>query len=284
MSDDKPPSRNFFQKVQDLFSSEPQDRQQLVDVLRTAKDDELIKPDSLAMMEGVLQVAEMQVRDIMIPRSQMSAIHEDTNIKDILKFVIETGHSRYPVFGENRDDIEGILLAKELLTYAFEHDGEMQQFDIKEVLRPAYIIPESKRLDVLLTDFRSNRNHMAVVVDEYGGVSGLITIEDVLEQIVGEIEDEFDIDEEENNIKEHTNGEFTIKAHTEIEDFNERLGAEFSDDEFDTIGGLIVNKFGHMPERDESVVMGEYKFTVINADQRRVNLLRVTPLESVELD
>ncbi|NVK22126.1 MAG: CBS domain-containing protein [Kangiellaceae bacterium] len=284
MSDDKPPSRSFFQKLQDIFSSEPQDRQQLVDVLRSAKDDELIKPDSLAMMEGVLQVAEMQVRDIMIPRSQVSAIHEDTPIQEILKFVIETGHSRYPVFGENRDDIEGILLAKELLTYAFEHDGDTDQFDIKEVLRPAYIIPESKRLDVLLTEFRSNRNHMAVVVDEYGCVSGLITIEDVLEQIVGEIEDEFDVDEEDTNIKAHTNGEYTIKAHTEIADFNERLGADFSDEEFDTIGGLIVNKFGHMPERDESVVFGNFKFVVISADQRRVNLLRVEPISVAEAE
>jgi len=179
--------------------------------------------------------------------------------------------------GENRDDIEGIMLAKELLSYAFDEEGR-EKFDIKDVLRPAYIIPESKRLDILLTEFRSKRNHMAIVVDEYGCVSGLVTIEDVLEQIVGDIEDEFDIDEEESNIKLHSNGEYIIKAQTDIEDFNERLGSDFSDQEFDTIGGLLVNKFGHMPARDESVKMGDFKFTVLNADQRRVHLLRVKPL------
>ena len=277
MSDDKPPSRSFLQRIFDIFHSEPQDRQQLVEVLRVAKDDKLIKTDSLAMMEGVLQVAEMQVRDIMIPRSQMNVIHENASLQEILPIVSETRHSRYPVVGENRDDIEGIMLAKELLTYAFD-EGNRQDFDIKDVLRPAYIIPESKRLDILLTEFRSKRNHMAIVVDEYGCVSGLVTIEDVLEQIVGDIEDEFDIDEEESNIKLHSNGEYIIKAQTDIEDFNERLGSDFPDQEFDTIGGLLVNKFGHMPARDETIKMGDFKFTVLNADQRRVHLLRVKPL------
>lgn len=278
MSDDKPPSRSFIQRIFDIFHAEPQDRQQLVEVLRAAKDDKLIKTDSLAMMEGVLQVAEMQVRDIMIPRSQMNVIHEDATLQEILPIVSDTRHSRYPVVGENRDDIEGIMLAKELLSYAFNHEDAAQSFDIKEVLRPAYIIPESKRLDILLTEFRSKRNHMAIVVDEYGCVSGLVTIEDVLEQIVGDIEDEFDIDEEETNIKLHTNGEYIIKAQTDIEDFNERLGSNFSEQEFDTIGGLVVNKFGHMPARDETISMGEFEFTVLNADQRRVHLLRVKPL------
>ena len=277
MSDDKPPSRSFLQRIFDIFHSEPQDRQQLVEVLRVAKDDKLIKTDSLAMMEGVLQVAEMQVRDIMIPRSQMNVIHENASLQEILPIVSETRHSRYPVVGENRDDIEGIMLAKELLTYAFDEENR-QDFDIKDVLRPAYIIPESKRLDILLTEFRSKRNHMAIVVDEYGCVSGLVTIEDVLEQIVGDIEDEFDIDEEESNIKLHSNGEYIIKAQTDIEDFNERLGSDFPDQEFDTIGGLLVNKFGHMPARDETIKMGDFKFTVLNADQRRVHLLRVKPL------
>ena len=267
-----------------MFQSEPQDRQELVDVLRGAKDDELIKPDSLSMMEGVLQVAEMQVRDIMIPRSQMSVIHEDTKINEILPLIAETKHSRYPVFGENRDDIEGIMLAKELLVYASENnlnfaESEQQEFDIKDVLRPAVVVPESKKLDVLLKEFRMNRNHMAIVVDEYGGVSGLVTIEDVLEQIVGEIEDEFDIDEDEGNIKAHDNGEYIVKAQTEIEDFNEELGAEFSDDEFDTIGGLVVNQFGHMPQRDEAIEMGGFNFTVLHADQRRVHLLKVTNIQ-----
>ncbi len=278
MSDDKPPSRSFFQRFTDIFTSEPQDRQQLVDLLRTAKDDKLIKPDSLSMMEGVLLVAEMQVRDIMIPRSQMAVIQEDMTLEEIIPMVKDSRHSRYPVVGENRDDIEGIMLAKELLSYAFSDNGERASFDIKDVLRPAYIIPESKRLDVLLTEFRSKRNHMAIVVDEYGCVSGLVTIEDVLEQIVGDIEDEFDVDEEESNIKQHTNGEYIVKAQTEIGDFNERLGADFPEQEFDTIGGLLVNKFGHMPERDETIAMGDFEFTILNADQRRVHLLRVKPL------
>ncbi len=281
MNDDKPPSRSFFQKITHMFQSEPQDRQDLVEVLRGAKDDELIKPDSLSMMEGVLQVAEMQVRDIMIPRSQMSVIHEDAQLNEILPMVIETKHSRYPVFGENRDDIEGIMLAKELLVYAAENsinlsESEKQVFDIKDILRPAVIVPESKKLDVLLKEFRMNRNHMAIVVDEYGGVSGLVTIEDVLEQIVGEIEDEFDIDEDEGNIKIHDNGVFMVKAQTEIEDFNEELNADFSDEEFDTIGGLVVNQFGHMPDIDESITMGNFEFAVVNADERRVHLLKVT--------
>ncbi len=284
MNDDKPPSRSFFQKITQLFQSEPQDRQELVDVLRGAKDDELIKPDSLSMMEGVLQVAEMQVRDIMIPRSQMSVIHEDTKLKDILSLVAETKHSRYPVFGENRDDIEGIMLAKELLVYTAAHhtnfaEDEHSDFDIRDVLRPAVVVPESKKLDVLLKEFRLNRNHMAIVVDEYGGVSGLVTIEDVLEQIVGEIEDEFDIDEDEGNIKAHANGEYMVKAQTEIEDFNEELNAKFSNDEFDTIGGLVVNQFGHMPQRDEVIEMGGFNFTVLHADQRRVHLLKVKSLK-----
>lgn len=285
MSDDKPPSRSFFQKITQLFQSEPQDRQDLVEVLRGAKDDELIKPDSLSMMEGVLQVAEMQVRDIMIPRSQMSVIHEDAKLNEILPMVVETKHSRYPVFGENRDDIEGIMLAKELLVYAAENsinlsESEQQVFDIKAILRPTVIVPESKKLDVLLKEFRLSRNHMAIVVDEYGGVSGLVTIEDVLEQIVGEIEDEFDIDEDEGNIKPHDNGVFMVKAQTEIEDFNEELKAEFSNEEFDTIGGLVVNQFGHMPDVDETISMGDFEFTIINADERRVHLLKVTKVTS----
>ncbi len=283
MNDDKPPSRSFFQKITQLFQSEPQDRQDLVEVLRGAKDDELIKPDSLSMMEGVLQVAEMQVRDIMIPRSQMSVIHEDAKLNEILPMVIDTKHSRYPVFGENRDDIEGIMLAKELLVYAAENsinlsESEQQVFDIKDILRPAVIVPESKKLDILLKEFRMNRNHMAIVVDEYGGVSGLVTIEDVLEQIVGEIEDEFDIDEDEGNIRVHDNGVYMVKAQTEIEDFNEELEADFSDDEFDTIGGLVVNQFGHMPDIDESVEMGNFQFSIVNADERRVHLLKVTKI------
>lgn len=289
MNDDKPPSRSFFEKITDIFRSEPQDKQDLIEVLRSARDDQLIKPDSLSMMEGVLQVANMQVRDIMVPRSQMSAIQEDAKLSEILPMVIETKHSRYPVFGENRDDIEGIMLAKELLVYAAENginlsDSQTLVFDIKNVLRPAVIVPESKKLDILLKEFRMSRNHMAVVVDEYGGVSGIVTIEDVLEQIVGDIEDEFDIDEDEGNIRPHTNGDFIVKAQTDIEDFNEALQAKFSDDEFDTIGGLVVNQFGHMPENNETVLIEPFEFTVLNADERRVHLLKVRLVETDEAE
>lgn len=285
MNDDKPPSRSFFDKIADVFRTEPQDKHDLIEVLRSARDDQLIKPDSLSMMEGVLQVANMQVRDIMVPRSQMSAIQEDAKLSEILPMVIETKHSRYPVFGENRDDIEGIMLAKELLVYAAEKginlsDSQTLVFDIKNVLRPAVVVPESKKLDVLLKEFRMSRNHMAVVVDEYGGVSGIVTIEDVLEQIVGDIEDEFDIDEDEGNIRPHANGDFIVKAQTDIEDFNEALHAKFSDEEFDTVGGFVVNQFGHMPENNETVLIEPFEFTVLNADERRVHLLKVRVIET----
>jgi magnesium and cobalt transporter len=224
------------------------------------------------MIEGVLQVSEMQVRDIMIPRSQMVIIERDAQLAELLPIVVEAAHSRYPVIGDNTDEVVGLMLAKDLLP--FTADGEADKFNLRDILRPAVFVPESKRLDVLLKDFRSSRNHMAIVVDEYGGVAGLVTIEDVLEQIVGEIEDEHDFDESAAILKLNDD-EFTVKALTPVDEFNEYFGTDYSVEEFDTIGGVVMNSFGHVPKRDEIVVLGELQFRVMRADKRRVHLLKV---------
>jgi magnesium and cobalt transporter len=219
----------------------------------------------------------MTVRDIMIPRSQMDVVSIDDEPADFIPFVLETRHSRFPVIGENKDDIVGILLAKELLNYY----ADPEAFNLRDTLRPAVFVPESKRLNVLLRDFRANRNHIAIVVDEYGGVSGLVTIEDVLEQIVGDIEDEYDFDESEDNIIPEANGRYRVKAQTEIVDFNAHFGSDFSDDEFDTVGGLVLQAFGRLPKRGESVTVGDFRFRVIRADSRRIYTLQVEPLAPV---
>jgi magnesium and cobalt transporter len=237
--------------------------------------------DALAMIEGVLQVSEMRVGEIMIPRAQMDVIDINDPPEVFIPHVIETAHSRFPVIGKDRDDVIGILLAKDLLRHFAEADA-----DIRGMLRPAVFIPESKRLNVLLKDFRSNRNHIAIVVNEYGGVSGLVTIEDVLEQIVGDIEDEYDFDETEDNIIPEHEGVFRVKASTEIDDFNEILGANFSDEEFDTVGGLVISRFGHLPKRGESVRFDGFNFSVLRADSRRllaVRVTRVAPEEDAQL-
>jgi len=228
------------------------------------------------MIEGVLQVSELNARDIMIPRSQMDVIDINEPPDKFIPLVIQTAHSRFPVTGENKDDIIGILLAKDLLRY---YAGE-EEFDVREMLRPAVFIPESKPLNVLLKEFRKNRNHIAIVVDEYGGVAGLVTIEDVLEQIVGEIEDEYD-DDAEDNIVQDRSGLYRVKAVTEIADFNEKFGTTFSDEEFDTIGGLVLQRFGRVPRRGEEVAMDGYTFKVLRADSRRVYLLEVTPKATI---
>jgi magnesium and cobalt transporter len=221
--------------------------------------------DSLSMIEGVLQVSEMQVRDIMIPRSQMDVIDISHPPEKFIPFVIDTAHSRFPVTEDDKNDVIGILLAKDLLKYYAGDD-----FEIRDMLRPAVFIPESKRLNVLLKEFRGSRNHIAIVVDEYGGVSGMVTIEDVLEQIVGEIEDEFDFDETEDNIIQDKNGHFRVKASTEIEDFNEHFNVSFSNEEFSTIGGLIIHAFGHLPKRDEKITFEGFKITILRADSRKL--------------
>ncbi|MFZ9495542.1 MAG: HlyC/CorC family transporter [Candidatus Methylopumilus sp.] len=243
----------------------PEDREQLFELLKSSYEKNLMDADSLSMIEGVLQVSEMQVRDIMIPRSQMDVIDISHSPEKFIPFIIATAHSRFPVIEDDKNDVIGILLAKDLLKY---YAGE--DFEIRDMLRPAIFIPESKRLNVLLKEFRSSRNHIAIVVDEYGGVSGMVTIEDVLEQIVGEIEDEFDFDETEDNIIQDKNGHYRVKASTEIEDFNEFFKVSFSNEEFSTIGGLIIHAFGHLPKRDEKITFQGFKITVLRADSRKL--------------
>jgi magnesium and cobalt transporter len=250
---------------------EPEDREQLIELLHGAYENNLMDADALAMIEGVLQVSEMRVGEIKVPRAQMDMIDINDAPEKFIPHLIETAHSRFPVFDRDRDDVIGILLAKDLLRHYAESDA-----DIRGMLRPAVFIPESKRLNVLLKEFRSNRNHIAIVVDEYGGVAGLVTIEDVLEQIVGDIEDEFDFDETEDNIVQEQDGGFRVKATTEIGDFNQALGVNFSDEEFDTVGGLVISRFGHVPKRGESVNLGGLGFAVLRADSRRLHTLRVT--------
>src|SRR5438132_1242979 len=234
----------------------------------------LLDADALSIIEGALQVSEMTVRDIMIPRSQMDVVSIDDEPEQFIPFVMETRHSRFPVVGENKDDVVGILLAKELLNYY----ANPESFNLRDTLRPAVFVPESKRLNVLLRDFRANRNHIAIVVDEYGGVSGLVTIEDVLEQIVGDIEDEYDFDEAEDNIIPEAGARYRVKAQTEIAAFNEALGAQFSDEEFHTIGGLVLQAFGRLPKRGEATTIGNFRFKVVRADSRRIYTLQVERL------
>jgi magnesium and cobalt transporter len=266
MADDSKPS--WLERLSSLLFREPEDREQLVDLLRSAYEKNLLDADALSMIEGVMQVSEMQVRDIMIPRSQMDVIDITDAPETFIPFVIKAAHSRFPVIAENKDDVIGILLAKDLLRYYSEDD-----FNVRDMLRPVVFIPESKRLNVLLQEFRGNRNHIAIVVDEYGGVAGMVTIEDVLEQIVGDIEDEYDYDEDEDNIVKDSIGHYRVKALTEITDFNEALQTELSDEEFDTIGGLVVSKFGHMPKRGEQISFSGLRFTVLRADSRRLHSL-----------
>jgi magnesium and cobalt transporter len=270
---DERASRSWLGRLGQAFSGEPQDRDELVEVLRDAQRRGLLDGDVLAIVEGALHVSELQVRDIMIPRSQMVVVRADAPPEEFVSVVVESGHSRFPVVGDSRDEVEGILLAKDLLAY-FAAEGD-RAFDLDDVMRPVVYIPESKRLNMLLAEFRANRNHMAMVVDEYGGVAGLVTIEDVLEQIVGEIDDEHDA-EEERYIRRLDNGEFTVKALTPIEDFNEYFDTSYSDEEFDTVGGLVIKAFGHLPKRGEAMDIEGVHFRVLRADQRRVHLLRVT--------
>lgn len=270
--------RSWLEKLGQTLAGEPKNRDQLITVLREAEQRDIIDRDDLSMLEGVLQVDEMQVRDIMVPRSQMVVIEKGQSLKEFLPKVIDSAHSRFPVTEGDRDEVVGILLAKDLLK--FLHNPE-QDFAIDELLRPAYFVPESKRLDVILREFQHSQNHMALVVDEYGGVAGLVTIEDVLEQIVGEIEDEHDADNE-LFIKEHSDTEFIVNALTPIEEFNEHFHTELSDEEFDTIGGLVMKAFGHLPKRGESVDIGDHHFRVLHADNRRIRLLKVVLVETLE--
>lgn len=276
MSDDRSGShKSWLEKLADVFSDDPQNRQDIKVILREAAERSIVDSDTLNILEGALQVSEMQVRDIMIPRSQMVSIQVNAPIQDYLPQIIESAHSRFPVMGEGQDEVLGIMLAKDLLPLILNDNRE--EFRLKEILRPTTFVPESKRLNVLLREFRATRNHMAIVVDEFGGVAGLVTIEDVLEQIVGEIEDEHDFDEEDSNIKEVEDGIIMVKALTPVEDFNEHFNARFSDDEFDTIGGIVIHHFGRVPECNESIRIEGWQFKVVNGTSRQINLLEVTP-------
>jgi magnesium and cobalt transporter len=261
---------SLLERLSSLLLREPEDREQLVELLHHAFERRLLDADALSMIEGVLQVSETQVRDVMIPRSQMDMIDVAESPAHFIPFVIETAHSRFPVFEDNRDNVIGILLAKDLLRFYAE-----EEFNVRDMLRPAVFVPEAKRLNVLLKEFRANRNHIAIVVDEYGGVSGLVTIEDVIEQIVGDIEDEYDFDETEDNILVDRSGRYRVKAVTEIADFNERFGTHFSDEDYDTVGGLVVGRFGRLPKRGESISIDGFNFQVLRADSRKVHSLLV---------
>ena len=266
--------RSWLEKVALLFSSEPRTREDLEDVLMVATENEVIDEGARSIIEGAMQVSKMQTRDIMIPRSQMIVIKADQSLEEVLPQIIRSAHSRYPVVGDNPDDILGILLAKDLLPQILNDNRD--EFDICSLLRPTVMVPESKRLNILLTEFREKRNHMAIVIDEYGGVAGLVTIEDVLEEIVGEIEDETDA-EEDMFIRKISEDDFFIKALTPIEDFNEHFSTDLSDEEFDTIGGLVIQAFGHMPARNEVTTINDFEFKGINADQRKIHSLRMRP-------
>ena len=263
-----------------LLGPKLDERALLLDILRENQKQGVIELDSLVMIEGVFQVAEMRVRDIMVPRSHMVAIQENQSIEQMLSVIAGSGHSRFPVVDESLDEILGILLAKDLAHY---YDiANRKDFELKDILRPAVFVPESKRLNVLLKDFRASRNHMAIVIDEYSGVAGLITIEDVLEQIVGDIDDEHDATDAE-NIQRHGYMRFTLRGQTPIKEFNDFFGTDFSNEQFDTIAGLILSELGHMPERGEEVTIGRYLFKIISASSRRINNLQVTLLsESVK--
>jgi magnesium and cobalt transporter len=271
MDETQHPRPSLLERLSALIMREPEDREQLIELMRSSYERNLLDADALAMIEGVLQVSEMQARDIMVPRSQMDVIDVNEAPDKFIPLVIQTAHSRFPVVGNSRDDVIGILLAKDLLRF---YAGE-EEFNVREMLRPAVFIPESKPLNVLLKEFRKNRNHIAIVVDEYGGVAGLVTIEDVLEQIVGDIEDEYDFDEVEDNIIQEKSGQFRVKAITEISDFNERFGTTFSDEEFDTVGGLVLSHFGRVPKRGEQVNIDHLSFKVLRADSRRLHTLQV---------
>ncbi|KQZ60023.1 MULTISPECIES: transporter associated domain-containing protein [unclassified Lysobacter] len=265
--------RSWLERISSALSGEPTTREDLVELLRDAQADGLIAADTLRMMEGAIAVSDLTVGDVMIPRSQMVVLPADAKFLDLMKLVVESGHSRFPVHGEDKDEILGVLLAKDLLRGVVADNGPGS---IHELLRPAVLIPESKRLDVLLREFRQSRNHMAIVIDEHGGVAGLLTIEDVLEQIVGEIDDEHDDAEDPNAlIAAQADGQYVVDALTPIADFNERFGADFDDDEYDTIGGLVTAAIGHLPEAGEELTLGRFVFRVASADARRVHAFHV---------
>jgi magnesium and cobalt transporter len=279
MTKDLNATGRWLKRLTQGLAAEPQDRQELLTILRDAGERGIVDSDALGMIEGVLEVSDLKVRDIMVPRAQMVFVRRHERAASILPVVVESGHSRFPVMDEDRDDIVGILLAKDLLRLTAE---KRERFDIREYMRPALFVPESKRLNVLLREFRRNRNHMALVVDEYGGVSGLVTIEDVVEQIIGEIDDEFDV-EDEQNIRRDAERQFTVRGVTRIAEFNEYFGAQLSEAEgFDTVAGLLMKQLGHLPRRGESATIDGFEFRVLRADRRRIDALRVVSPRDVQ--
>ncbi|MGJ0430575.1 HlyC/CorC family transporter [Methylobacter sp.] len=280
MNDEQPPSRNspqksWVDKISHLLTGEPQDLDDLLEILREAREKRLLDTDALSMIEGVLQVSEMRVRDIMIPRIQMVVVPRDAELNTIFPLVLESAHSRFPVIEDDRSKVVGILLAKDLLAHALQN----KHLRVEEIMRPVNFVPESKRLNVLLKEFRTNRDHMAIVIDEYGLAAGLITIEDVLEQIVGEIEDEYDEEEDEGYISQRNENEFMIKALTPIEEFDEYFSTHLATDEYDTVGGFIVSQMEHMPKKGESLVVDNLRFEVIRADNRRLHLIKLKKID-----
>ncbi|MEZ5459352.1 MAG: transporter associated domain-containing protein [Steroidobacteraceae bacterium] len=278
MNDTEKLQRGWLQRLSRALSGEPQDRDDLIAQLRDARERGLIDGEALDMLEGVLGVADIQVRDIMVPRAQMVFVRRDDSLDKLLPVVVESGHSRFPVMDSDRDDVVGILLAKDVLR-VYSEGGE-DRFDMRECMRPAVFVPESKRVNILLKEFRRNRNHMAIVVDEYGGVAGLVTIEDAIEQIIGDIDDEFDVDEE-INIRKEAARQFLVRGATPIDEFNEYFDARFSDEEFDTIAGLLMKQAGRLPRRGDVLHLGDIEFRVLRADRRRVEALRVVPPQDV---
>ena len=266
--------KSWLNKIALLFNSEPRTRKDVEDVLAIAAENEVIDQDACSIIERAMQVSDMQARDIMIPRSQMVLIKAECTLEEILPLIISSAHSRYPVIGDSPDDVLGILLAKDLLPIILETGKS--DFKIEKLLRPSMVVPESKRLNVLLREFRENRNHMAIVIDEYGGVAGLVTIEDVLEEIVGEIEDETD-ERVDRSIQMINEKEYMVKALTPIDEFNHYFACDFSDEEFDTVGGLVIQAFGHMPMRHETTTVNDFAFEVVKADQRKIYTLRARP-------
>ncbi|HHF7365304.1 TPA: HlyC/CorC family transporter [Legionella bozemanae] len=262
-------SSKWFARFKQFLQGEPQNQEELVSLLRDAQIRSLISAETLAMIEGAISFSKMRVRDIMLPKNQMVCIKQDDEFGDIIKTVTQTGHSRFPVIAGDSDEVIGILHAKDLLRY---QSTNLDTFDLLDICRQVTFVPESRRLDSLLSEFRSNKNHMAIVVDEYGEVSGFVTIEDIIEQIIGDIEDEFDIDEDA-YIKVHEDGHYIVKAHMPIDEFNEQLKADFSDEFYDTIGGIVMNSFGRLPSRGETITIDSFEFRIINADARRIKLM-----------
>jgi magnesium and cobalt transporter len=276
MSEGNPPSsqphqKSLLERISHILTGEPQDQEDLLEILRDSQEKQLLDPDALAMIEGVMQVSELRVRDIMIPRAQMVVVPREAELHSIFPLVVEFAHSRFPVIEEDRSRVVGVLLAKDLLAYALQD----QHKRIEEIMRPVSIVPESKRLNVLLKEFRTERNHMAIVVDEYGNAAGLVTIEDVLEQIVGKIEDEHDDDESQAYISQRSEREYIVNALTPIEEFNQYFSAQLADDDYDTVGGLIMERLGHLPKKGEKAEVDIYAFEVLRADNRRIHLLRL---------